>query len=57
MIAGEPAHPRQGTETVTLAEVIEALRTLRMEMADLRMLIRAARAADEDTGKLPRDSR
>jgi hypothetical protein len=37
----------QEEQTVTLTEAIKALKTLRTEFADLRMLIRAARTADD----------
>jgi hypothetical protein len=43
--AGSSTNSGQEEQTVTLTEAIKALRTLRAEFSDLRMLIRAARTS------------
>jgi hypothetical protein len=47
----------QEEQTVTLTEAIKALKTLRAEFRDLRMLIRAARTPDVNAGAEKHDDR
>lgn len=46
MNAGSSTDSEHDAQSVTLAEALQALKALRAEMADLRMLVRAARPLD-----------
>jgi hypothetical protein len=47
----------QSAQAVTVTEAIAALKALRAELADLRMLVRAARKTDDGAGSGPRPER
>jgi hypothetical protein len=48
--AGHDTRDEQGRQSVTVAEAIKTLKALRAELADLRMLVRAAGTSGDCAG-------
>jgi hypothetical protein len=48
--AGHDTRDEQGRQSVTVAEAIKTLKALRAELADLRMLVRAAGTSGDSAG-------